>query len=97
MIATPDGELWSDFELVTLGAIESDLAMVGPEGIAAYDAAAEALGLRPVDARVYHITEAAGRLAMVAALAMAPNLPMLRDGLAQMLDRWRDTEPVTEI
>jgi hypothetical protein len=97
MIATPDGELWSDFELVTLGAIESDLAMVGPEGIAAYDAAAEALGLRPFDARVYHITEAAGRLAMIAALAMAPNLPMLRDGLAPMLDRWRDTEPVTEI
>ena len=40
MIATPDGELWSDFELVTLGAIESDLTMVGPDGVAAYDAAA---------------------------------------------------------
>ena len=97
MIATPDGELWSDFELVTLGAIESDLAMVGPDGVAAYDAEAQALGLRPVDERVLRITEAAGRLAMVAALAMAPNLPMLRDGLAPMLDQWRDTEPVTEI
>ena len=51
MIATPDGELWSDFELVTLGAVESDLAMVGPEGVATYDAAAVALGLRPLDAR----------------------------------------------
>ena len=81
MIATPEGELWSDFELVTLGAVESDLTMVGPEGVAAYDAAATALGLRPVDERVLRVTEAAGRLAMVAVLAMAPELPMLVDGL----------------
>ena len=59
MISTPDGDLWSDFELVTLGAIESDLAMVGPEGIAAYSAAAATLGLRPVDERVLRVTEAA--------------------------------------
>ena len=97
MIATPDGELWSDFELVTLGAIESDLAMVGPDGVAAYDTAAAALGLRPIDEQVLRITEATGRLAMVAAMAMAPNLPMLRDGLAPMLDLWRDSETVTEI
>ncbi|MFI5509882.1 aminoglycoside phosphotransferase family protein [Mycobacterium sp. NPDC051804] len=97
MISTPDGDLWSDFELVTLGAIESDLAMVGPDGIAAYDAAAAAVGLRPVDERVLRVTETAGRLAMVAVLAMVPQLPMLGDGLAPALDEWRATPPITEL
>lgn len=97
MISTPDGDLWSDFELVTLGAIESDLAMVGPDGIAAYDTAAAELGLRPVDDRVLRVTEAAGRLAVVAVLAMVPELPMLADGLAPTLDEWRATPPITEI
>ena len=97
MIATPEGELWSDFELVTLGAVESDLAMVGPEGIATYDAAARALALRPVDERVVRITEAAGRLAMIAVLAMAPALPMLVEGLKPMIDSWRATPLVTEL
>ncbi|MCT7657901.1 aminoglycoside phosphotransferase family protein [Mycobacterium deserti] len=97
MIRTPDGELWSDFELVTLGAVESDLAMVGPEGVAAYNVAASRLGLRPVDERVLRVTEAAGRLAMVAALAMAPNLPLLVDGLRPMVEQWRATPEVTEV
>lgn len=97
MIATPDGDLWSDFELVTLGAVESDLAMTGPGAIAAYDAAAAALGLRRTDARVLRVTEAAGRLAMIAALAMAPALPMLVDGIAPMVEQWRATEPLSEI
>ena len=97
IIATPDGELWSDFELVTLGAVESDLAMVGPEGIAIYDAAAVALGLRKLDERVLQVTEAAGWLAMIAALAMAPALPMLVEAVKPMVDLWRDTPPVTEL
>ena len=97
MITTPDGELWSDFELVTVGAIESDVAMMGPDEIAAYDAAAAALGLRPVDQRVMRVTEAAGRLAMIAVLAMAPELPLLLDGLAPVLDAWRAAPPFTEI
>ena len=97
MIAIANGELWSDFELVTMGAVESDLAMVGPDGVAAYDAAAKALGLRPLDTRVLRVTEAAGRLAMVAVLAMAPTLPTLVDGVRPMIDQWRATPPITEI
>jgi hypothetical protein len=97
MISTPSGDLWSDFELVTRGAIESDLAAVGPEGIAAYDAAATALGLRRVDDRVLRVTVAAGRLAMVAVLAMVPELPMLAEGLAPVLDEWRATPEIAEI
>ncbi len=94
MIATPEGELWSDFELVTVGAVESDLALVGPEALATYDAAAVRMGLRPLDAGVLRVTEAAGQLAMIAALAMAPQLPMLVDGIAPMVDLWRSTPPL---
>ena len=97
MIATPEGELWSDFELVTVGAVESDLALVEPEDLAAYDAAAVRLGLRPLDAGVLRVTEAAGQLAMIAALAMAPQLPMLVEGIAPMIDLWRSAPPLTEI
>lgn len=96
MITTPDGELWSDFELVTLGAVESDLAMVGPAAVAAYDAAAASLGLRPTDERVLRVTEAAARLAMIAALAMAPALPMLVDSIAPMIEQWRAGAPVAD-
>ncbi|KUI21945.1 aminoglycoside phosphotransferase [Mycobacterium sp. GA-1285] len=97
MITTPDGELWSDFEIVTLGAVESDLTLVGPAAVAAYDAAAVDMGLRPTDERVLRITEAAGLLAMIAALAMAPELPMLAESVAPMLDQWRARAPVTRI
>jgi thiamine kinase-like enzyme len=97
MISTPAGDLWSDFELVTVGAVESDLAMVGPEALAVYDTAAAALGLRTVDERVLRVTEAAARLAMIAALAMAPELPMLVGAIEPMIDQWRATAPVTAL
>ncbi|MHC9295487.1 aminoglycoside phosphotransferase family protein [Mycobacterium sp. LTG2003] len=97
MIATPDGELCSDFELVTIGAVESDLAMIDTEGIASYDAAATELGLRTVDERVLRATEAAARLATIAALAMAPELPVLIEHLTPVIDAWRATSPVTEL
>ena len=95
MIVTPEGTLWSDFELVTLGAVQSDLSMVGPDAVAVYDVEAERLGLRPVDDRVLAVTEAAGRLAVVACLAMAPELPMLVDGVAPVIDEWRKRSPLT--
>lgn len=89
MIVTADGEYWSDFELVTLGPVESDLALVGPEGHGAYDAAAAGLGLRTLDPRVLEVTESAALLAAVACLAMAPQLPMLVDALSPTVQAWR--------
>ena len=93
MIATPDGELWSDFELVTQGAVESDLAMVGEDGVAVYNAAATELGLRALDDRVLRVTETAARLGAIAALSMAPQLPMLIDSVAPVIEQWRSTAP----
>ncbi|WP_197721928.1 hypothetical protein [Mycolicibacterium chitae] len=69
--------------------MESDLAMAGPDGIEAYNQTAVELGLRRLDDQVLRVTEAAGRLAAVAALAMAPQLPMLLDALAPVVDQWR--------
>ncbi|MBO0676200.1 aminoglycoside phosphotransferase family protein [Mycolicibacterium sp. S2-37] len=89
LIPTADGLKWSDFELVTSGAVESDLVMAGPDGVAAYEEAAVRLGLRRLDRRLLHITEAAGQLATVAALAMAPELPMLSDAVKPVVDMWR--------
>lgn len=97
MITTADGDLWSDFELVTMGAVESDLAMVGVDGVAAYDAAATRLGLRTLDERVLRVTDAAGLLAVVACLAMAPQLPMLTTGVQPVLDQWRASPPLVEV
>jgi aminoglycoside phosphotransferase (APT) family kinase protein len=89
VIVTAGGEYWSDFEMVTVGPAESDLALVGPEGRGAYDTAATGLGLRTLDERVVAITESAGLLAAVAALAMAPKLPLLADALAPTVQLWR--------
>lgn len=97
LICTADGELWSDFELVTSGPVESDLAMAGPEGVAAYREAASRMGLRPLDARALRVTEAAGRLAAVACLAMAPQLPMLVDAVKPVVDLWRAAPPIAEV
>ncbi|KZB79890.1 aminoglycoside phosphotransferase family protein [Amycolatopsis regifaucium] len=91
LIVTTDGELYSDFELVNRGPIERDLAFNGPEGIEAYNAAAGELGLREVDERVLRTFEAVGLLQVVACLSMAPELPMLVDGMKPMIDQWRGT------
>ncbi len=91
IIVTPDGELCSDFEHVTLGPVEWDLTFAGPEGRAAYDAAAARLGLRPLDERLLRVMESARMLQLVACLALAPQLPMLVEGLRPSLEQWRTT------
>jgi hypothetical protein len=91
VIPTPKGELCSDFEHVTLGPVEWDLAFAGPEGQAAYDAAATRLGLRPLNERLLRVMESARMLQVVACLALVPQLPMLAEGLRPSLEQWRTT------
>ncbi|HEY9263175.1 MAG TPA: phosphotransferase [Mycobacterium sp.] len=97
LICTAEGEMWSDFELVTAGPVESDLAMAGPDGVAAYSEAAARLGLRPVDERLLRVTEAAGLLAAVGCLAMAPQLPLLVAAVAPVLEKWRAAPSFAEV
>ncbi|MGP4110634.1 phosphotransferase family protein [Streptomyces sp. 4N509B] len=91
IVATPGGPLYSDFELVTLGPVEWDLASLGPACEAAYDDAARRLGLRPLDARVLRLVNAVGMLRAVACLALAPRLPLLVDALKPAVEHWRTT------
>ena len=91
LIVTPDGELCSDFELVTRGPVEWDLGYTGPDGAAAYNVAAERLGLRPLDDGVLSALEALRMLQVVACLPLTPELPVLAEGLKPMIETWRTT------
>lgn len=94
MIHTPAGGLYADFEDVTLGPREWDLALFGPDAVATYDAAAAGLGLPPLDAEVQRILDAARSLQVVACLGLVPELPALAAGIAPMLDLWRASAPL---
>lgn len=63
------------------------------QGQAAYDAAATTLGLRPLNERLLRVMESARTLQMVACLALAPQPPILVDGLRPTLDQWRAAPP----
>lgn len=90
MLATPDGVLCADFEHVTLGVPEWGLVGIEPEDRAAYDAAAGRLGLRPLDDRLLAVMAAARTMQLVACLALAPQLPLLVEGLRPCVDQWRE-------
>jgi hypothetical protein len=91
LIVTPDGELCSDFELVTRGPVEWDLGYTGEEGAQAYNIAAERLGLRQLDENLLKALEALRMLQLVACVAQTPDLPILAEGLKPMLEAWRAT------
>ncbi|AXE84162.1 Phosphotransferase enzyme family protein [Streptomyces sp. Go-475] len=89
IVSTAQGELYSDFELTTLGPVEWDLAALGPDCEAAYNAAAERRGLRPLDEGVLRVVNAVGMSRAVACLALAPRLPLLVDALKPAVEQWR--------
>ena len=89
LVPAVGGDLHADFELVTTGPVELDLAMIGPDGEAAYDRAATARGLPPLDRDVLAVVNAAAAIQVVACLALVPQLPLLADGLKPALDAWR--------
>ena len=84
-----DGDLYADFELVTLGPVEWDLAGLGPEHESAYNRGALRNGTRPLDEEVLGFVDAVGRLRVVAALTLVPQLPELRGYLMPALEQWR--------
>ncbi|WBB79424.1 phosphotransferase [Micromonospora sp. WMMD882] len=97
ILAGADGPRYADFELVTLGPVEWDLAGVGPDCEAAYDRQARRRGMRPLDRDVLAFVTAVGMLRGVACLALAPQLPMLADAVRPMIDQWRSTPFPTDL
>jgi aminoglycoside phosphotransferase (APT) family kinase protein len=91
LIETTSGTRHADFEDVTLGTPEWDLAGFGPEVQGAYDAAASELGLPKLDPAVLRVMEAGRSLQLVACLALAPEYPGLAEGIGPMIDAWRAT------
>ncbi|MDT0270061.1 phosphotransferase [Streptomyces sp. DSM 44915] len=86
-----DGDRYADFELVTLGPVEWDLAGLGPEHAAAYDRGARRTGGRPLDPEVLRFVNALGTLRVIATLTLVPRLPPLLEYLTPAIDHWRTT------
>ena len=89
VIRTTSGIRFSDFEDVSLGPVEWDLAMLGPEAVAEYDDAATALGLRRTDPQVQRLMDTARTLQFISAATLVPQLPVLAEGLAPVIEQWR--------
>ncbi|MDA0563301.1 aminoglycoside phosphotransferase family protein [Streptomonospora sp. S1-112] len=85
------GDRHADFELVTLGPVEWDMAALGPDLEAAYNRGARRNGLRELDADVLGFVNAVGMLRVVAYLTLVPQLPSAADFLRPALDHWRTT------
>ncbi|MFF4225621.1 aminoglycoside phosphotransferase family protein [Streptomyces abikoensis] len=83
--------LFSDFEDVTLGPVEWDLTLVGPQGIEAYERA----GGGPVDPALLEVMEGARLLQVVGALAFVPVMPEMGAMLEPAVARWREKAPLS--
>jgi hypothetical protein len=95
VIRTKSGIRFSDFEDVTCGPVEWDLALMGPQATAGYDIAAREHGLRVTDPQVQRVMDCARRLQFVGCLTLIPQLPLLSSGLADVLEDWRATPPLS--
>nr|WP_229881047.1 phosphotransferase [Streptomyces viridiviolaceus] len=84
-----EGDLYADFELVTLGPVEWDLAALGPALESAYNDGAQRNGMRPLNERVMRFVNAVGMLRVVASLTLVPQLPQLFDYLKPAVDQWQ--------
>lgn len=91
IFAGVDGDRYSDFEMITLGPVEWDLAALGPELEAAYNRGARRNGMRELDEGVLRFVNAVGMLRIIATLTLVPQLPVLLDYLKPTVEQWRDT------
>lgn len=84
-----DGDLYADFELVTLGPVEWDLAALGPDLESAYNRGARRNGMRPLNEDVLNFVNAVGMLRIIASLTLVPQLPQLTEYLLPAVDQWQ--------
>ncbi|GAA1465414.1 phosphotransferase [Nocardiopsis exhalans] len=91
IFAATDGDRYADFELVSYGPVEWDLAALGPELEAAYNRGARRNGQRELDGDVLAFVNAVGMLRVIATLELVPKLPVLAEYLNPAVDQWRAT------
>lgn len=91
LLRTGDGWLFSDFEEVTSGPVELDLALIGPRAVEEY----ERVSGTAIDRSLLNVLEGGGLLRAVAALALTPRMPELSAMLQPAIDQWRARPPLT--
>ncbi|MFI9173188.1 phosphotransferase [Streptomyces lincolnensis] len=91
VFAGVDGARYADFELVTLGPVEWDLAALGPDLEAAYNRGARRNGMRPLNEDVLRFVNAVGMLRALTSLTLVPQFPALLEYLSPAVDQWRTT------
>ncbi|MFI6095624.1 phosphotransferase [Lentzea sp. NPDC051213] len=93
IFAGTEGPLFSDFEMITFGPVEWDLAALGPDLEAAYNRGAAKNGLRELDPDVLRFVNAVGAIRVIAYLACADQLPAMVEFMKPFIDQWRANEP----
>lgn len=93
VIRTRTGVKFADFEDITCGPVEWDVALMDPPAIDEYNDAARTLGLRVTDPEIRRVMDYARRLQFVGCMTLVPQLPVLATGLADALEQWRSTPP----
>ncbi|BCK53714.1 phosphotransferase [Nocardia wallacei] len=89
IFAGVDGDRYSDFELVTLGPVEWDLAALGSVHESAYNVGARRNGTRLLRDDVMRFVNAVGMLRVIATLTLVPQLPDLATYLAPAVEQWQ--------
>lgn len=91
VIESVRGPLFSDFEDVTLGPVEWDLALLPPEVRNSYDTAAADAGRPGTDPDAAAAMDRARMLQLVCCAALVPQMPVLGAMVESCLATWRST------
>ena len=97
LLPTAAGPLTSDLEHVHRGLREWDLAGAPPAVRSGYAAEAARLGLPPLDDRVAAVAERGRDLQLLGVLPLGAELPVLFDGLAPLVQAWREKPPLADL
>lgn len=89
IFTSTQGPLYADFELVSLGPVEWDLAGLPDELVQAYNHSARDQGMHQTDPDVLAFVNAVGKLRAIATLALVPQLPVLTDYLTPTVQEWK--------
>jgi hypothetical protein len=97
LLPTATGPVTSDLEHVHRGLREWDLAGAPPAVRTGYGREAAHLGLPPLDDRLAAVAERGRDLQLLAVLPLDAELPGLSEGLAPLVQAWREKPPLGEL